>query len=182
MIVLLKRRQDGRLDIYRQPGLTLDPELAQVGGELGAWVEADIDPALFDIGNDGVDVDVRFADLAGRVVQVCIDDRNGRRRHRGTLLAPVGSVIERPVSLPLFVMGGCDLVRRGSRVFQVRIDDHAITDRAPSGGLAAPPPAGQVHRRSHRSGGQPGPRRTHRRRRHAGPWRCRDSPWSPRDR
>jgi hypothetical protein len=127
MIVLLKRRQDGRFDIYRQPGLTLDPELAQVGGELGAWVAADIDPARFDISHDGVDVDVRFADLAGRVVQVRIDDRNGRRRHRGTLLAPVGSVIERPVSLPLFVMGGCDLVRRGGRVFQVRIDDHAIT-------------------------------------------------------
>lgn len=33
MIVLLKRRQDGRFDIYRQPGLTLDPELAQVGGQ-----------------------------------------------------------------------------------------------------------------------------------------------------
>ena len=25
MIVLLKRRRDGRFDIYRQPGLTLDP-------------------------------------------------------------------------------------------------------------------------------------------------------------
>jgi hypothetical protein len=127
MIVLLKRRQDGRFDVYRQPGLTLDPELAQVGGELGAWVEADIDPARFDIRHDGVDVDVGFADLAGRVVQVRIDDRNGRRRRRGTLLAPVGAVIERLVSLPLFVMGGCDLVRRGVRVFQVRIDDHAIT-------------------------------------------------------
>ena len=66
MIVLLKRRQDRRFDIYRQPGLTLDPELAQVGGELGAWVEADIDPARFDISHDGVDVDVRFADRAGR--------------------------------------------------------------------------------------------------------------------
>jgi hypothetical protein len=127
MIVLLKRRQDGRYDIYRQPGLTLDPELAQVGGELGAWAEADIDPARFDIHQDGVDVDVRLVDLAGRDIRVRIDDRDGRRRHRGTLLAPVGSAIERPVSLPLFVMGGCDLIRRGGRVFQVRIDDHAIT-------------------------------------------------------
>jgi hypothetical protein len=127
MIVLLRRRRDGRFDIYRQPGLTLDPELAQVGGELGAWAEADIDPARFDISQDGVDVDVRLADLAGRVVQVRIDDRDGRRRHRGTLLAPVGSVIERPVSLPLFVMGGCDLVRRGGRVFEVRIDGRAVT-------------------------------------------------------
>jgi hypothetical protein len=76
MIVLLRRRRDGRFDIYRQPGLALDPELAQVGGELGAWVEADIDPARFDIHHDGVDVDVRLVDLAGRVVEVRIDDRD----------------------------------------------------------------------------------------------------------
>ena len=35
MAVLLRRRDDGRMDIYRQPGLTLEPEMAQVGGELG---------------------------------------------------------------------------------------------------------------------------------------------------
>jgi hypothetical protein len=68
MIVLLKRRRDGRLDVYRQLGLTMDPELAQAGGELGAWVEADIDPARFDISEDGVDIDVRLADLAGRAI------------------------------------------------------------------------------------------------------------------
>ena len=49
MAVLLRRRSDGHLDIYRQPGLTLDPEMAQVGGELGEWRETAIDPARFDI-------------------------------------------------------------------------------------------------------------------------------------
>jgi hypothetical protein len=127
MVVLLKRRRDGRFDTYRQPGLTLDPELAQVGGELGAWVEADIAPARFDIHPDGVDVDVRLVDRAGRDIRVRIDDRDGRRRRRGTLLAPVGSAVERPVSLPLFVMGGCDLVRRTGRAFDLRIDGRPIT-------------------------------------------------------
>ena len=45
MAVLLRRRSDGHIDIYRQPGLTLDPEMAQVGGELGEWRETAIDPA-----------------------------------------------------------------------------------------------------------------------------------------
>ena len=31
MAVLLRRRDDGRMDIYRQPGLTLEPEMAQGG-------------------------------------------------------------------------------------------------------------------------------------------------------
>jgi hypothetical protein len=58
-----------------------------------------------EISRDGVDVDVCFTDVAGRPVQVRIDDRNGRPPHRGTLLAPVGAVIEDPASLSLFVMG-----------------------------------------------------------------------------
>jgi hypothetical protein len=139
MIVLLKRRRDGRFDIYRQPGLTLDPEIAQVGGELGEWLETSIDPARFDISPVGIDVDVRIADLAGRVIHVRIDDRDGRRRHRGTLLAPVGSLIEHPVSLPLFLMGGCDLVRKTGRAFDVSIDGRQVT----TGRL----PGGWLHRR-----------------------------------
>lgn len=136
MAVLLRRRDDGRLDIYRQPGLTLGPEMAQVGGELGEWRESPIDPARFEISPDGVDLDVGFTDVADRPVQVRIDDRNGRPRHRATLLAPVGSVIEDPASLSLFVMGGCDLVRRSGRAFDVRIDGRPVaTGRLPVGWL-----------------------------------------------
>jgi hypothetical protein len=136
MAVLLRRRDDGRMDIYRQPGLTLEPEMAQIGGELGEWQESPIDPARFEISLDGVDVDVCLTDVAGRPVQVRIDDRNGRPRRRGTLLAPVGSVIEDPASLSLFVMGGCDLVRRSGRAFDVRIDGRPVaTGRLPVGWL-----------------------------------------------
>ena len=63
MAVLVRRREDGRFDIYRQPGLTLDPAIAQVGGLLGEWLEAPIDPARFEVSPDGVDVDVGFTDL-----------------------------------------------------------------------------------------------------------------------
>ena len=130
MAVLLKRRPDRRFDIYRQPGLTLDPEIAQVGGELGEWLETPIDPALFHISPDGIAVDVRLTDLVGRVVQVRIDDRNGRRRHRGTLLAP-SAMVEHPASLSLFVMGGCDLVAVRA-VFDIRIDGRqVVTGRLP---------------------------------------------------
>jgi hypothetical protein len=136
MAVLLRRRSDGHIDIYRQPGLTLDPEMAQVGGELGEWRETAIDPARFDISPDGVDVDVRLTDMAGRVIEVRIDDRDGRRRHRGTLLAPVGAVVKDPASLPLFMMGGCDLVRRSGPVCDLRIDGRPLaTGRLPGGWL-----------------------------------------------
>jgi hypothetical protein len=133
MVVLLKRRQDGRFDIYRQPGLRLDPQIAQVGGELGEWVETDIDPARLEITPVGVDVEVSFTDRQGRAIQVHLDDRNGRRRHPGTLLAPVGSTLDHPTALYLFVMGGCDLLRKAGPAFQIRIDGRL--------------PAGSLHRR-----------------------------------
>ena len=139
MIVLLKRRQDGRFDIYRQPGLALDPAYVQVGGELGEWRQACIEPARFEISPCGIDVDVRLSDLAGREIRVRIDDRDGRRRHPGTLLAPVGSTIEHPVWLPLFLMGGCDLVRKTGPAFDLRIGGRRVT----TGRL----PGGWLHRR-----------------------------------
>jgi hypothetical protein len=139
MIVLLKRRQDGRFDIYRQPGLRLDPQIAQIGGELGAWVETDIDPARLEITPVGIDVAVGFTDRQGRAIQVRLDDRNGRRRHPGTLLAPVGSTIDHPTALYLFLMGGCDLLRKTGPAFQIGIDGRQAT----TGKL----PAGWLHRR-----------------------------------
>ena len=93
-------------------------------------------PGRFDISPDGVDVDVRLTDMAGRVIEVRIDDRDGRRRHRGTLLAPVGAVVKDPASLPLFMMGGCDLVRRSGPVCDLRIDGRPLaTGRLPGGWL-----------------------------------------------
>jgi hypothetical protein len=136
MIVLLKRRRDGRFDIYRQPGLQLDPEIAQVGGELGEWVETDIDPARLEITPVGIDVEVGFTDRHGRAIQVRLDDRNGRRRHPGTLLAPVGSTLDHPTALYLFVMSGCDLLRKTGPAFQIRIGGRqATTGRLPAGWL-----------------------------------------------
>jgi hypothetical protein len=61
------------------------------------------------------------------VIQVRIDDRDGRPRQSAPLLAPVGSVIDHPVSLPLVVMGGCDLVRTPGRVLEIRIDGRQVT-------------------------------------------------------
>lgn len=45
MVVLLRRRRDGRFDVYRQPGLALDPAYVQIGGELGERPSTSASPA-----------------------------------------------------------------------------------------------------------------------------------------
>ena len=105
----------------------------------GEWREAVIDPARLAIRPFGVNVAVALVDVDRRVIEVRIDDHNGKRRRPGTMLAPVRAAVEQPASLSLFVMAGCDLVRRGRPAFDLRISGRRVT----TGRL----PGGWLHRR-----------------------------------
>jgi hypothetical protein len=70
-----------------------------------------------------VDAALRFRDRDGRLIEARFDDRGGRPRRRGRLLAPVGDGIEAPRSLLLVHLHGFDLLHRGGPVAaEVRID------------------------------------------------------------
>src|SRR5215213_6236435 len=99
MLAFLSRRSDRRVDYYPQRGLRLDPAGYEIGGGTGAWVETDFEVARLEIAEDGVDAELRFTDVDGRAVDVRVDDRDGRRRRRGQLLAPVSAGIDRPKAL-----------------------------------------------------------------------------------
>jgi hypothetical protein len=127
MLVFLSRRDDGRIDVYRQPGLRVDPAGYGIAGGLGAWVETEITPDELLIDDLGVRADVRFADLAGRTIEVRVDDRGRRRRRRATMLAPMGAGIEHPTSLPLVWMSRFDLVRRSGQAPTIRIGGRSVS-------------------------------------------------------
>ena len=116
MRAFLGRRGSRVVDYYAQRGLRLDPADYQIGAGTGAWVETDIADARLEISDDGVHAAALFTDLDGRRIEVRIDDRDGRRRRRGGLLAPVSAAIERPSSLLLVWLPTCDLsARAGTR-------------------------------------------------------------------
>ncbi|MBX3275424.1 MAG: hypothetical protein KF729_34480 [Sandaracinaceae bacterium] len=123
--VVLLGRGDGLVDVYRQPGLRLEPDAYRIGRGLGRWLEAPIDPARFEIDPDGVALHVGLTDAEGRAIELAIDDRDGRARRRGDLLAPMGSTIEAPVSLMLVYMRGFDFVRTSGVRPRVTIGGHA---------------------------------------------------------
>ena len=139
MLVFLSRRDDDRIDVYRQAGLNVDPANYGIAGGLGAWVEAEISPDVLVVDDLGVRVDVRLTDVAGRTIEVRMDDRGTRRRRRATMLAPMGAGIEHPTSLPLVWMTRFDLVRRTRRAPTIRIDGRSVSP----GRL----PAARIHRR-----------------------------------
>ncbi|NJD29366.1 MAG: hypothetical protein FIA92_13850 [Chloroflexi bacterium] len=130
--VLANRRRDGRVDVYRQPGLRLDPGGYGIGAGLGEWRESTIAPARLDVTAFGVMADVAFGDAEGRRIEVRVDDTDERRRAPGALLAPFGAAIEQPTSMLLVWMPQFDLVRTGGREPEILIEGRpAATGRLP---------------------------------------------------
>lgn len=121
MVVLVTRRGEGRTDVYRQPGLRLDPATYAIAGGLGRWEETIFEPSRLEITDRGVLTDVRFRDADGREIEVHVDDRGGRTRRPADMLAPLGAAVEHPASLMLVWMR-LDLVRRRGREPEIRID------------------------------------------------------------
>lgn len=138
-LVFLSRRDDGRIDVYRQPGLAVDPSGYGIGGGLGVWAETEISPDQLIIDDLGVRAHVRLTDVAGRVIEVRVDDRGPRRRRSASMLAPMGAGIEHPTSLPLVWMRRFDLLRWSDEPPVIRIDGRRVSP----GRL----PAGWLHRR-----------------------------------
>ena len=136
MLAFLSRREDRRVDYYAQVGVTLDQDGYQIGGGTRSWNEIDFDVARLEVFDDGVDAEVRFTDVDGRLVEVRIDDRDGRRRRRAALLAPVSAGIDDPTGLLLVWMPGFDLVRVTEKKPVIRIGGRdAATGRLPGAWL-----------------------------------------------
>lgn len=131
MLAFLSRRADGRCDFYVEPGLRLDRATFAIGRGLGRFGVATFEVAELAVADDGVVARCRFRDDAGRLVEVDVDDRDGRRRRRSRLLAPVGAGVDAPESLMLVYATRFDLVRKSGRA-RVAIDGRPLpTGRLP---------------------------------------------------
>jgi hypothetical protein len=122
MLVFLERRADRLVDYYLEPGLRVDRANYVLGAGTGEWTELSFTAAELDVDPSGVRCHVAFTDLAGRDIEVEVDDRRPGERATGSLLAPVGSAIDEPGSLLLVHLHGFDLVRRGEIGPRVSID------------------------------------------------------------
>ncbi|WP_127782864.1 hypothetical protein [Rhodococcus sp. X156] len=136
MLAFLSRRADRRVDYYLEPGLRVDPAGYEIGGGIGHWGETEFSVARLEVAEDGVVAEVRFTDVEGREVEVRVDDRDGRRRRRAQLLAPVSAGVDRPTALLLVWLGRFDLVRVTSTPPTIRIGGHQVsTGRLPGARL-----------------------------------------------
>lgn len=136
LLVFLSRRESRLVDYYAEPGLRLDRSSYALGGGTGRWLPLHAEDARLEVGEFGVDAEVRFTDVDGRRIELRVDDRLAGRRRPGALLAPVGADIDRPASLLLVHLRGFDLVRRVPPDPVIRIDGELVaTGRLPGARL-----------------------------------------------
>lgn len=122
-LLVIGWRVDGRVDIFHEASLRLDPRTYGItGGGLNTMVERSFSPALFELGPQGVQTDIAFQDLEGRDVQLVIRETDTRQRTPFGLLAPMGVAATEPPALPLVYVDGFYFVRRAGTEYHIEID------------------------------------------------------------
>lgn len=122
-LLVIGWRVDGRVDVFHDAGLRLDPETYRIaGGGLHAMEERSFADALFELGPGGVQADIAFQDLDGRSVHIVVRETDPRPRTPFGLLAPMGSAASDPPALPLVYVDGFYFVRRAGTELRIEID------------------------------------------------------------
>lgn len=117
-------RADGRVDVYHQPGLRIQPEKYDIAGKgLFKLVETEMQGAYFEVNDFGVQAYYSFTDYYGRQVEIAISETNPRKRKPFGLLAPMGYAAENPSAMPLVLLHDFYFVRRKLSQVTIRIGE-----------------------------------------------------------
>jgi len=122
-LLVIGWRVDGRVDVYHQPGLLLDPATYDIAGEgLAHMVMRPMEGARFEINRRGAQLEVAFQDLEERPVELLVRESSPRPRRTFGLLAPMGAAATAPSALPLVFLNDFYFVRRAGGEVRVRVD------------------------------------------------------------
>jgi hypothetical protein len=115
-------RKDGFVDVYQQPGLTVEKKIDVAAKGLADTCIVPLTNARFNVTKSGIDVAFKFEDKSGRTVEVEIVEKSQKPTHPFSLLAPVGSSSLNPSSLPVYFMFEFDFVRKKHTVVNININ------------------------------------------------------------
>lgn len=127
-LIVIAWRIDGKIEVYHQPGLSLDPGKYDIAGKgLAHMVECRMEHALFEVNAQGVQAHIQFKDMADREVLIQINERNPKQRKPFGLLAPMGQAAESPSAMPMVLLHDFYFVRKRHTEISVKIDGKSHT-------------------------------------------------------
>lgn len=121
-------RRDGKVDVYHQPTLKLDPKKYDIAGKgLANMIEREFSEAYFEVNDEGVQAFYQFMDISERNVSIKISESNEKKRKPFSLLAPMGEAAENPSALPLIMLYDFYFIRKKQTDIHILIEDRAHT-------------------------------------------------------
>jgi hypothetical protein len=125
-LLVIGWRVDGRVDVFHDPGLRLDPATyAIAGGGLHRMSTRDLSRGILELGPSGARIDLAFTDLADRPIRLVVRETDTRPRRPFGLLAPMGAAASDPPALPLVYVKDFYFVRRAGSEVRIEIDGRA---------------------------------------------------------
>ncbi len=131
--LIIAWRVDGKVDVYHQPSLTLDPDKYSIAGKgLAHMLERDLAGGFFYVNESGVQAQYEFVDLHGRMISFKIKENHPKKRKPFGLLAPMGDAAENPHAMPLVLLQDFYFVRQKNSDIHLAINGrtHAV-DKLP---------------------------------------------------
>jgi hypothetical protein len=125
-VLVILNSLDGKVNIYFEPSLTMDPAGYAIGSGLRHFQQTPFERAHFEIGPYGADVDVSFRDMDGDQVLIRIQEGGPKPPSSFSLLAPMGESIANPEWMPLFLLSQFGFVRRKNTEIEVRFGQEQV--------------------------------------------------------
>lgn len=123
---ILMYRNDRKVDVYYEPGVSFDEKTFTLGDGLGYTAETLMSRSRFEITENGVDIDIAFKDKSGNNVNIVIKE-NTLNIHPFPFLAPVGNNVKDPDKLFAVYMKEFDFVRREGTTVHITVGDRELT-------------------------------------------------------
>lgn len=105
-------RKDGKVDVYHQSSLQLNPDKYRIAGKgLANLTQTTFKQSKFEVSDQGVHCIFRFEDILDREIILEIGEGHPSKRKPFGLLAPMGDAVENPSSMPLIFLRNFYFVR-----------------------------------------------------------------------
>lgn len=116
-------RHDGKVDVYHEPGLSMDSNKYDIAGKgLANMIEREMPFAFSEINNFGLQAHYEFQDVLNRRVVIKVDEKNPKKRKPFGLLAPMGGIAENPSSMPMVLLRDFYFVRKKHSQIEISIN------------------------------------------------------------
>jgi len=116
-------RVDGKVDIFHDPQLRLDPDGYDVcEGGMAHMVARDFKDSYFTVSPSGMEAHFSFEDLQGRLIEFEIREQNKKAPRPFGFLAPVGEGAENPSAMPILMLHDFYFIRRKGTGISINID------------------------------------------------------------